>query len=153
MGFVLSILYFVTYYLTPDAVFGPLAQYRVQLIFAVLATLASIPALKRSPVAKTPQSVALIGLAISTFLSVLISMRWLSGAITGFMVNAVAYSFPTPISLTYSSPATITYTIEPTYPTQCVISISDSAGTPNVYTVTLYFDQNQLYVSSQKRKK
>jgi hypothetical protein len=94
MGFVLSILYFVTYYLTPDAVFGPLAQYRVQLIFAVLATLASIPALKRSPVAKTPQSVALIGLAISTFLSILISMRWLSGAITGFMTfipNAFGY--------------------------------------------------------------
>ena len=69
MGFVLSILYFVTYYITPPALFGPLAQYRIQLIVAVLAMIVSIPAVIRSPLRKTSQTVALAGLALSTFLS------------------------------------------------------------------------------------
>jgi hypothetical protein len=94
MGFVLSILYFVTYYITPPALFGPLAQYRIQLIVAVLAMIVSIPAVMRSPLRKTSQTVALAGLALSTFLSLLISVRWLNGALLGllgFIPNAFGY--------------------------------------------------------------
>jgi hypothetical protein len=94
MGFVLSILYFVTYYLTPTEIFGPLAQYRIQLIIAVLVMLVSIPAVIRSPFKRTSQSVALIGLSISTFLSILIAVRWLGGALQGFLgfiPNAFGY--------------------------------------------------------------
>jgi O-Antigen ligase len=94
MGFVLSILYFVTYYLTPTELFGPLAQYRIQLITAVLAMIVSIPAVIRSPFKRTSQTVALIGLAISTFLSILIGVRWLGGALQGFLgfiPNAFGY--------------------------------------------------------------
>ena len=36
MGFVLSVLYFLVYYLTPPCSwFGPLAEFRVELIIAV----------------------------------------------------------------------------------------------------------------------
>jgi hypothetical protein len=44
MGFVLSALYFITYYLTPTTIFGPLAVYRVELILAVLVFFVSLPA-------------------------------------------------------------------------------------------------------------
>jgi hypothetical protein len=64
LGFVLSILYFVTNYLTPAALFGPLAAYRVELILAALIVLASLHLLIRSFILKTPQSLALIGLAV-----------------------------------------------------------------------------------------
>jgi hypothetical protein len=94
MGFVLSIFYFVTYYLTPTLIFGPLAVYRVELILAVIIVFVSLPALPRSFLLKTPQSLALIGLASATILSVLIAKRWPVVALQvflGFIPNAFAY--------------------------------------------------------------
>src|SRR5580692_3581510 len=94
MGFVLSVLYFVTYYLTPVKVFGPLASVRIELILAGLLFFVSLPALTKSFTLKTPQSFALIGLAIAVFLSVLIGMHWAGGAINalqGFIPNAYGY--------------------------------------------------------------
>ena len=81
MGFVFSVLYFVTYYLTPATVFGPLAAYRVEMLLAIVLVLLSVPKLTGSIVLKTPQSLALIGMTISVFLSVLISLRWAGGAV------------------------------------------------------------------------
>ena len=72
MGFVLTILYLVTNYLTPVTLFGPLAEYRIELILAALILLVSLPKLPGSFIFKTPQSLALIGLALATMLSVLI---------------------------------------------------------------------------------
>jgi O-antigen ligase len=94
MGLFLSVLYFVTCYLTPATIFGPLAAARVELILAVLVLLISLPALARSFTLKTPQSLALIGLALAAFLSVLIAVRWPTGAVRaflGFIPNAFAY--------------------------------------------------------------
>lgn len=94
MGFVLSILYFVTYYLTPDALFGPLAAYRVELIIAVLLFFVSIPKLHRALILKAPQTAALIGLIVAVFLSVAIGARWASHAVQvllDFVPNAFAY--------------------------------------------------------------
>ncbi|MGA2049858.1 MAG: O-antigen ligase family protein [Terracidiphilus sp.] len=94
MGFVLSILYFVTYYLTPTTVFGPLAFFRIELILAVLVILVSIPTLAKSFVLRSPQSLALIGMALAVFLSVLIGGHWAGGAVSGFLLfvpNAFAY--------------------------------------------------------------
>ena len=62
MGFVLSVLYLVTYYLTPTAIFGPFAPFRIELILAVLVFLVSLPALLKSFLGKTPQTIAVIGL-------------------------------------------------------------------------------------------
>jgi O-antigen ligase len=94
MGFVLSIFYFVTSYLTPMVIFGPLAVYRVELIFAILLFIISLPRIIGSSIFKTAQFAAVIGLALATFLSVLIAVRWPGGAVTailGFIPNAFAY--------------------------------------------------------------
>jgi hypothetical protein len=94
MGFVISVLYLVTYYLTPDTVFGPLAAYHIEVILAALVFFVSIPSLAKTYIQKTPQSLALVGLAIATFLSVLIGMHWPTGAIQAFLLfipNAFAY--------------------------------------------------------------
>ncbi len=94
MGFVLSILYFITYYLTPATLFGPLAAYRIELILAVLVLVVSFPALTKSFVLKTPQSLALIGLALAVVVSVLVGERWPGGSVTAFLdfiPNALAY--------------------------------------------------------------
>jgi hypothetical protein len=84
MGFVLSFLYFAVDYLTSPAIFGPLAVIRVELILAVLLMFIPLPRLKGSIVLKTPQSVALIGLALATSLSVLFGQHWPWGAVQAF---------------------------------------------------------------------
>jgi O-antigen ligase len=94
LGFVLSILYLVTNYLTPETLFGPLAAYRVELILAVLIVLVSMPVVIRSYILKTTQSLALIGLAFAVFMSVLFGQRWLGGGVQAFLTfipNAFAF--------------------------------------------------------------
>ncbi len=94
MGFVLTILYLVTNYLTPVTLFGPLAQYRIELILAALILLVSIPKLMESFILKTPQSLALIGLVIAAILSVLVGAHWAGGAVQAFLdfiPNAFAF--------------------------------------------------------------
>jgi O-antigen ligase len=94
MSFILSVLYFVTYYLTPPVLFGPLAAYRIELILAVLIFFVSLPALTKSFILKTPQSLALIGLAFAVLMSVIVGARWVGGAVQaflGFIPNAFAY--------------------------------------------------------------
>ena len=94
MGFVLTIVYLVTNYLTPVTLFGPLAEYRIELILAVLILFVSLPRLIGSFIFKTPQSLALIGLAIATILSVLFGVQWAGGAVKAFLdfiPNAFAF--------------------------------------------------------------
>lgn len=94
MGFVLSILYFVTNYLTPAVLFGPLAAYRVELVLAALIVLVSLHLLFQSFILKTPQSLALIGLALAVLLSVVIGQHWAGGGVTAFLAfipSAFAY--------------------------------------------------------------
>jgi hypothetical protein len=93
MGFVLSVLYFVTYYLTPVTVFGPLAAVHIELVLAALVFLISLPAFVKSFMAKTPQLPALIGLAFAALLSVLMT-GWVGGAVQAFLLfipNAFGY--------------------------------------------------------------
>jgi len=94
MGFVLSILYFATNYLTPVTLFGPLAAYRIELILAGLVLIVSLPKLSQSFILKTPQSLALIGLMFAAFMSVLIGQRWITGgayAVQSFLPQLLAY--------------------------------------------------------------
>jgi O-antigen ligase len=94
MGFFLSVLYFVTSYLSPETIFGALAAYRVELILAVLVFFISLPKLAGSIILKTPQSVALIGLSFAIFLSVVIGEHWPGGGMPAFLLfipNAFAY--------------------------------------------------------------
>jgi len=94
MGFVLSILYFLTSYLTPPVLFGPLAVARVELILAALLLFVSLPKLQKSLIFKTPQSLALIGLAFAVLISVLVAVHWAGGAVgalLGFLPSAFGY--------------------------------------------------------------
>jgi O-antigen ligase len=94
MGFVLSILYFLTYYLTPSVLFGPLAQYRIELILAAVILFVSIPVLMRSSITKTSQTFAVVGLAFATFMSIWVGEHWAGGGLTAlllFIPNAFAY--------------------------------------------------------------
>src|ERR1035437_9824108 len=94
MGFILSILYFVTYYLTPTTIFGPLAEFRIELILATLLLFVSLPALQSSFIGKTPQSLALIGLAFATILAEVFGAGWAGGSMQALMLfipNAFAY--------------------------------------------------------------
>jgi O-antigen ligase len=85
MGFVLSILYFATYYLTPPLLFGPLATYHIELILAALLSLISIPKLVRSFTIRTPQALALTGLAVAVLMSVMVGAGWVGGGVQAFM--------------------------------------------------------------------
>jgi O-antigen ligase len=94
MGFVLSILYFVTYYLTPAYIFRPLADAHVEVIIVALALIVSLPALMKSFLLKNPQSLALMGLATAVFMSELIGRHWAGGAVKeffAFLPNGIAY--------------------------------------------------------------
>jgi hypothetical protein len=94
MGFALSVLYFVVNYLTPPILFGPLAEYRVELIIAILIFIMSLHKLAGSIILKTPQSVAVAGLAAAMSLSILFGTHWITGAIKvvpTFLPCAYAY--------------------------------------------------------------
>jgi O-antigen ligase len=84
MGFALSVLYFVVNYLTPPAIFGPLAVPRIELILAILIFFLSLLRLAGSIILKTPQSMAVIGLAFAGSLSILFGEHWVTGAIQAF---------------------------------------------------------------------
>jgi len=93
IGFALTVLYLLTTYLGTDTVFGPLVAYHVELIIALVVILVSLPSFPGSLVLKTPQSLALVGLALAVFLSVL-ATGWTGGAVQAFQTfipNAFAY--------------------------------------------------------------
>jgi O-antigen ligase len=93
MGFVLTILYLVTAYLGPEALFGSLAAAHIELILAGLVVFVSLPVLPASFIGKTPQSLALVGLAFTVLVSVLLT-GWAGGASQAFLAfipNAFAY--------------------------------------------------------------
>ena len=93
MGFFLTLLYIATAYLGPATLFGPLAGAHIGLILAGLVLLVSLPSLQGATIWKTPQSLALIGLALATFMSLLVT-GWAGGAVQvllDFIPNAYAY--------------------------------------------------------------
>jgi hypothetical protein len=94
MGFVLSILYLLTCYLTPPVMFGALAEFRLELILAAVLTFISLPLIPRSMLGKTSQTIALGGLAFATFMSIAIGAHWLGGGLPAlllFIPNPYAY--------------------------------------------------------------
>jgi hypothetical protein len=95
MGFVLALFYLMVTYLGTGVVFGQLAKYHVEEIIAGLVFCASIPALMRTFVGKTVQTIALAGLAIAVAMSMLLGVKFYAhGALTAFeefLPNAFAY--------------------------------------------------------------
>lgn len=84
MGFFLTILYLLTAYLSPETLFGPLAAFHIPLILAIILLAVSIPSFSGALIWKTPQSLGLIGLAFTVFLSILIT-GWAGGAVKVFL--------------------------------------------------------------------
>jgi O-antigen ligase len=80
MAFALTLLYLLTFYVTPGDLFGDLAQYRVELVIAFLALLASIPSLSSARVLASRQTLALIGFSFAIGMSIVVS-GWLGGTV------------------------------------------------------------------------
>jgi hypothetical protein len=96
MGFLFSLIYFAISFLTPEALFGSLAQYHIQFIIAGLTLFFSIPKLIQSSILKVPQTLALICLAFAGFFSSLFGQHWLGGAVTiyiEFVSRIMAFFF------------------------------------------------------------
>lgn len=93
MGFILTLVYIGIAYLAPATIFGSGAQFRIELVVAIAAILFSLPSLVRSPLFRSPQTLALVGLSAAVFLS-LATTGWIGGATNAlleFLPNAVAY--------------------------------------------------------------
>lgn len=69
MGFLFTLLYILTAFLSPTLLFGDLAEYHVQVIIAMLAVLASIPSIPGSGIFRLPQFVAIAGMTFSVIAS------------------------------------------------------------------------------------
>jgi hypothetical protein len=94
MAFPLTLLYLMVAYLSTKTVFGPVGRYHVEEMLLILVVCVSLPALQRTFVQKTIQTLALAGLALSVFLSILIGMKYAHGAFAAFedfIPNAFAY--------------------------------------------------------------
>ena len=79
MGLLLTLLYILTAYLSPGILFGPLAQYHLEIIIAALALLASLPSLPGSGLLRAPQTFAILGMAIAIVFSLMLT-GWIGGA-------------------------------------------------------------------------
>jgi len=95
MGLFFTLLYILGAYLGPETLYGPLAEYHIQLIIAVLALVASIPSLQQIRVSRLPQTYALIGMCIAVLMSFVFNglVRLAPAAIFDFLPNAFTFFF------------------------------------------------------------
>jgi hypothetical protein len=93
MGLFLTLLYILTAYLGPQTLWGPLADYHIEIIVAFFAMIASIPSMQSSGVFRLPQSFALIGMCVVVFLSFVFNgLGSLSiSALLDFLPNAFSF--------------------------------------------------------------
>jgi hypothetical protein len=93
MGLFFTLLYILNAYLAPDTLFGALVEYRVQLIIAILALIASIPSLQKNSLARIPQTYALIGMWVAVFMSYLFNglTRFAPEAMLDFLPSTFAF--------------------------------------------------------------
>jgi len=93
MGLFLTLLYILTAYLGPETLWGPIAQFHIEIILAGLATIASLHGLQRSRFFTIPQTYALVGMCVAVFFSMLFT-GWfgsIPGALLGFIPNAFCF--------------------------------------------------------------
>ncbi len=79
MAFFFTLLFIVTAYITPEVLFGPLAQFRIEVILAMLAVATSLPNIVKTHFEQSPQFYAFLGFCVAVPMSILAS-GWLSGA-------------------------------------------------------------------------
>ena len=83
MAFFFSVLFIVTAYVTPGVIWGPLAEFHVEIILALLAFVTSLPNIARSKVFDLPQAYACIAFALAVPVSIAAG-GWFGGAMSGF---------------------------------------------------------------------
>jgi len=95
MGLFLTLLYILTAYLGPETIFGPLAEYHVELIIAFLALVASLPSLQTSGLFRIPQTYALIGLCATVLMSFILNglTSLAPSALLDFLPNSFTFFF------------------------------------------------------------
>lgn len=93
MGLFLTLLYILTAYLGPETLWGPLAEFHIEIIIATIAFVASLPRIQESKVLTMPQTFALVGMCIAVFCSMVMT-GWLGSimpAVLGFIPNAFTF--------------------------------------------------------------
>jgi O-Antigen ligase len=95
MGLFLTLLYLLIAYIGPQTIFGPIAEYHIEIVIAFLALVASLPSLHESTVARLPQTYAVIGMSCAVFISYL--LNGLTGlapeAVFNFLPNSFTFLF------------------------------------------------------------
>ena len=83
MAFFFSLLFIVTMYVTPQVIWGPLADFHMEIVLALLAFVTSLPNIARSRVFDLPQAYACIAFTIAVPVSIAAG-GWFGGALAGF---------------------------------------------------------------------
>ena len=93
MGIFLTLLYILASYLSPEVIFGSMAEYRSELVVAILATLASLFSLQGSNLTRVPQALALVGISFVVFLSFVFNGLFglAPSALLGFLPQAFTF--------------------------------------------------------------
>jgi O-antigen ligase len=82
MAFFLSLLFIVTAYVTPDVLWGPLAEFHIEIILALLAFIASLPNIAKSRIFALPQAYACVAFTLAVPVSIAAG-GWFGGALVG----------------------------------------------------------------------
>jgi hypothetical protein len=93
MGLFLTLLYIFTAYMGPQTVWGPVAEFHIEIILAALALVASLHGIQRSTVFTIPQTYALLGMCSAVIISGVMT-GWLGSipdSIFGFIPNAFTF--------------------------------------------------------------
>jgi hypothetical protein len=93
MGLFLTLLYIFTAYMGPQTVWGPVAEFHIEIILAALAFVASLHGIQRSTVFTIPQTYALMGMCSAVIISGIMT-GWLGSipdSIFGFIPNAFTF--------------------------------------------------------------
>ena len=95
MGLLFTLLYIVTAYLAPQTVFGTLAEYRIEVVIAIVTLAVSLFFSRGSDLMQMPQTYAIFGITISVALSLaLIGLAGMSAeGLIEFFPNAIAFFF------------------------------------------------------------
>lgn len=94
MGFFFTLLYLCVSLLSPATLVPGLAEYRIEVILAVLALIFSLPRVLTSNFLRTPQVYILIGMLAAVFLSQAVGNHWLGGGVAAlqeFLKAAIVF--------------------------------------------------------------
>lgn len=96
MAFFFTVLFIATAYITPEVLFGDLAQLRMEVIVAFFAVATSLPNLVKSRLNEAPQTYAFIGFCIAVPMSIAVG-GWMGGAadvLYGLMPLVLCFVLP-----------------------------------------------------------